>query len=362
MEIKFLDFSPMHSPLKEEIKNAFEKFYDSNWFILGKSVDQFEKNYAAFCKTKYSIGVANGLDALVLSLKTLNIKSGDEVIVPSNTYIASWLAVSIVGATPVAVEPNIETYNINPELISKSITEKTKAIMPVHLYGQVCEMDSIIEVAKKYNLFIVEDNAQAHGATYKNKITGSFGDVNATSFYPGKNLGALGDAGAITTNSEALNNRVRLLRNYGSEKKYYNEVQGYNSRLDELQASVLDIKLKHLNSWNNERKQIAEWYNTYLENKKIILPKLAIDCTSVYHLYVIRTKDRDRLKQHLADSKIETLIHYPVAPHQQKAYADYNNMRFGLATEIAKTCLSLPIYPGLSEENVKYISNCINKF
>lgn len=343
--------------------HAFENFYDSNWFILGERLVQFENEYAAFGQTTYCLGVANGLDALVLCLRALDIKEGDEVIVPSNTYIASWLAVSIVGATPVPVEPRAETCNLNPELIEAAVTKKTKAIMPVHLYGQACEMEAIMQIANKLNLFVVEDNAQAQGARYNGKPTGGFGHINATSFYPGKNLGALGDAGAVTTNSKELYEKVKSLRNYGSSKKYYNDYKGFNSRLDELQAAVLSIKLKHVETWNAERNAVAGWYNKHLSgNKNVVLPQLAPHATSVYHLYVIRHSNRDALQQHLKDNGVETLIHYPVPPHKQNAYAEFNHLHLPLAESIADTCLSLPIYPGLTETQVKYIADCINTF
>jgi len=345
--------------------DKFEEFYDNNSFILGRNVEEFEKQYAAFCETKYCIGVANGLDALVLCLKALNIKSGDEVIVPSNTYIATWLAVSIVGATPIPVEPRLTTYNLNPDLIQGVITKRTRAIIPVHLYGQPCEMDSIVDIAKRFNLSIIEDNAQAQGATYNNKITGSFGIVNATSFYPGKNLGALGDAGAITTDSEELSKRVASLRNYGSEKKYYNEVKGVNSRLDELQAGFLSIKLNCIQEWNEQRNAVALKYNDRLNGVgDLIIPSLAEGAKPVYHLYVVRTKSRKELQEYLLANGIGTMIHYPIPPHLQKAYADhqYKKNDFQIAEQIADTCLSLPIYPGLSDASIDFIVSKISEF
>jgi len=260
----FLNFNFINSQIKIAIQHAFQKVYDSNWYIQGQELTQFEKEYAHLNRTQFAVGVSNGLDALVLALRALNIGPGDEVIVPSNTYIATALAVSHVGAKPVFVEPRIETYNINPELISQAITKKTKAILPVHLYGQACEMDSIMDIAKAHNLYVVEDNAQAHLSSFKGKLTGSFGDINGTSFYPGKNLGALGDAGAITTDSEELANRIATLRNYGSAVKYYNEEIGYNNRLDEMQAAFLRVKLNYLQEWTNQRKEIAQWYNESL--------------------------------------------------------------------------------------------------
>jgi dTDP-4-amino-4,6-dideoxygalactose transaminase len=365
MNIPFLSFNKINNDVKQELTPAFESFIDSCYYVLGEKVKVFEKEYAAFNNTAFCAGLANGLDALIIALKTLNIGEGDEVIVPSNTYIASWLSVSYVGATPIPVEPNEHTYNINPSEIEAKITSKTKAIMPVHLYGQCCEMEAIMQIAKKHNLFVVEDNAQSQGATYNGKITGSFGDINATSFYPGKNLGAYGDAGAITTNNEALYVRANTIRNYGSAKKYYNDEKGVNSRLDELQASLLSIKLKHLNNWNDERNNIADLFNERLKSTgDIVLPKLAEGATSVYHLYVIRTEKRDELQQHLSKNGVGTLIHYPLPPHLQKAYSDlnYNLGDFPIAEKIANTCISLPIYPGLTIDQVDIICSQIKSF
>lgn len=348
--IPFLNFHPMHTQIREEMKQAFQRVYDSNWYIQGKELEQFENEYAQFSQTKYSVGISNGLDALVLSLRVLGIGPGDEVIVPSNTYIATALAVSHVGATPVFVEPRMETYNINPELIPQAITKKTKAIMPVHLYGQGCEMDVIMEIAKAHNLYVVEDNAQAHLSSFKGQLTGSFGDVNGTSFYPGKNLGALGDAGAVTTNNEELANRIKTLRNYGSAIKYYNEEIGYNNRLDELQAAFLRVKLNYLLEWTNQRKEIAQWYNEALQHRNdLVLPYVHENADHVYHLYVVRTSNRDKLQQELTEKGIQTMIHYPVPPHLQKAYKNlgYKEGDFPIVEEIAKTCVSLPVWPGM---------------
>ena len=355
----------MNEEIKAELLPSFENFIDKGWYVLGDQVKQFEKDYADFCTTKHSVGVANGLDALIIALKTLNIGMGDEVIVPSNTYIATWLAVSYVGATPIPVEPNIDTYNINPNLIESAITSKTKAIMPVHLYGQCCEMEAIMNIAQKHNLFVVEDNAQSQGAAYKGKTTGSFGHINGTSFYPGKNLGAYGDAGAITTNDELLYHRANVIRNYGSQKKYYNEIKGINSRLDELQAGFLSIKLKHLNNWSAQRNHIAFLYNQLLAGVgDIITPVLAESATSVYHLYVIRTNKRDQLQQYLNTHEVGTLIHYPLPPHLQEAYQElgYQKGDFPLAETIADTCLSLPLFPGLTDTEVNQVCDTIKQF
>jgi dTDP-4-amino-4,6-dideoxygalactose transaminase len=363
--IPFLNFDPMHTAIRAEMHAAFQTVYDSNWFVMGKHVESFEKKYAHFNQVAHCIGVSNGLDALHLALNALGVGEGDEVIVPSNTYIATLLAVSYVGATPVLVEPNINTYNINPSNIEKAITTKTKVIMPVHLYGQACEMDAIMLIAEKYGLYVVEDNAQAHGAAFQNKLTGSFGDVNGTSFYPGKNLGALGDAGAVTTNDDTLAQKIRILRNYGSEIKYHNEVIGYNHRLDEMQAAFLSVKLSYLNEWTKQRQQIAQSYTETLKNiGDLILPVTHPDATHVYHLYVIRTQHRDALQHHLTNHGIGTMIHYPIPPHKQNAYTSlgYQKGDFRIAEEIADTCLSLPIWPGMTNEQIGYVTTTISNF
>jgi dTDP-4-amino-4,6-dideoxygalactose transaminase len=361
--IKFLDFQPMHSKIREEMQYAFQRVYDSNWYIQGQELTQFETEYAHLSRTQSAVGVSNGLDALVLALRSIHIGPGDEVIVPSNTYIATALAVSHVGATPVFVEPRMETYNINPELILHAITKKTKAIMPVHLYGQACEMDAIMEIAKAHNLYVVEDNAQAHLSSYNGKLTGSFGDVNGTSFYPGKNLGALGDAGAVTTDNEELANRIKTLRNYGSPVKYYNEEIGYNNRLDELQAAFLRVKLNYLHEWTNQRKEIAQLYNEALQMRNdLVLPYVNKSADHVYHLYVVRTSNREKLQQELNEKGIQTMIHYPVPPHLQKAYKNlgYKEGDFPIAEEISRTCLSLPVWPGMDHNAVLQVTTSIN--
>ncbi len=365
MQIPFLSFDETNKQIRQHMFDAFEQVYDSKWYIMGKALEAFEKDYATYSKTSYAVGVANGLDALIIALKALDIAEGDEVIVPSNTYIASWLAVSYCGATPIPVEPNEFTYNIDPAKIEAAITTKTKAIMPVHLYGQACEMEAIMAIAEKYQLHVVEDNAQAQGAMYKGQLTGSFGAINATSFYPGKNLGALGDAGAITTNNAVLYDFARTYRNYGSEKKYYNSIKGINSRLDELQAAFLSVKLKKLNDWTAERQQIAAWYTNALQQyKHIRLPQTASLASHVYHLYVIRSQQRDKLQAHLQQNGVGTLIHYPLPPHLQKAYQEvgYKKGDFPIAEQIAETCLSLPVYIGMKKEEVEYVCEMIGKF
>jgi dTDP-4-amino-4,6-dideoxygalactose transaminase len=365
MNIPFLNLNQVNKPFEADFEHAYHAFIQSGWYILGKKVSAFETEYADFNKVQHTIGVANGLDALVLSLKALSVGAGDEVIVPSNTYIASWLAISYVGAIPIPVEPRIDTYNINPELMEAAITSKTKAIMPVHLYGQICEMEAIMAIAEKHSLYVIEDNAQSQGATFKDKISGSWGHCNGTSFYPGKNLGALGDGGAVTTDDADLARKVSVLRNYGSEKKYYNEVKGINSRLDELQAAFLSIKLKQLAADNAKRNAIATLYNEQMQGiGDLHLPILANGATSVYHLYVIRTKKRDQLQAYLTEKGIGTMIHYPVPPHLQQAYADvgYKNGDFPIAEEIAATCLSLPISSYLSLTDVREVGNHIKAF
>lgn len=365
MQVPFLSFSPQHHPIREEVLAAMARVYDSQWYVLGQSVTDFEAAYAAYNRVEHCVGVANGLDALHLALVALGIGAGDEVIVPSNTYIATWLAVSFVGAIPVPVEPDAATYNLNPRLIEAAITPRTKAIMPVHLYGQACEMTAIMDIARRHSLFVIEDNAQAQGAAADGSLTGSFGHANGTSFYPGKNLGALGDAGAITTNDAEIAQRLRTLRNYGSQKKYYNEVIGYNSRLDEMQAAVLSVKLPYLPEWTRQRQTVAALYDAHLAGVgDLQLPAVATGCTHVYHLYVVRTTHRASLQQHLTEQGIGTLIHYPVPPHQQQAYADQPlaHQQFPIAEELAATSLSLPMWPGMGEKEVQQVVAAIRSF
>ncbi len=365
MEIPFLSFEFANKQIRAEILSSFESFFDDSWYVLGRHVKKFEDQYAVFNGVKYCVGVSNGLDALHMALKVLNIGAGDEIIVPSNTYIATVLAVSYTGATPVFVEPDINTYNLDPRKIEIAISSRTKAIMPVHLYGQCCEMEAIMKIAKKYNLLVVEDNAQSQGASYDGKLTGNWGHINGTSFYPGKNLGALGDAGAVTTNDPVLARKVSVLRNYGSEKKYHNEVIGYNMRLDECQAGFLSIKLKYLKEWTKQRQEIAGQYHDALKGVgDLILPTVAEKTIHVYHIYLVRTKLRDNLQKFLTENGIGTLIHYPIPPHLQKAYQhlNYNNHDFPIAEEIADTCLSLPIWPGMISKEVQRISEIIKDF
>jgi dTDP-4-amino-4,6-dideoxygalactose transaminase len=365
MNIPFFSFDKINAAVRQELSACFETFLDGHSYILGSRVRLFEAQYAAYCSTKFCSGVANGFDALVLSLKVLDIRPGDEIIVPSNTYIATWLAVSDIGGKIVPVEPRRGTCNINPELIEQSITHATKAIIPVHLYGQACEMEGIMQIADKHGLFVVEDNAQAQGARYKGKLAGSFGHVNASSFYPAKNLGAYGDAGAVTTDNRELFERLQALRNFGSKVKYYNEEKGCNSRLDELQAGFLSIRLRHLDKQNEERVSIAGQYDVQLAGVgDVQLLSVAPGATSVYHQYVILTGRRDALMSYLREQSIGTLIHYPVPPHRQQAYEDlgYKKGAFPLAEELAGKCLSLPVYPGLSGDEITYICQNIRAF
>lgn len=363
--VPYLDLSATHASIALDLYKAFNQVLKKGHFIMGTELEEFEKKFAKFCSTEYCTGVATGLDALVLSLRALGIGKGDEVIVPSNTYIATLLAVSQVGATPVMVEPNITTYNIDVEKTSKAVTKRTKAIIPVHLYGQACEMDKIMAIARKYSLKVIEDNAQSHGAAFNGKRTGGFGDINATSFYPGKNLGALGDGGAVTTNSKSLNEKIQILRNYGSRVKYYNEVKGYNSRLDELQAAFLSVKLTKLIASNNKRNNVAKHYIKGLEGVgDIVLPKTAVNATHVYHIFCIRTKKRNQLQKFLTENGVQTLIHYPVPPHLQKAYKELNFKKgdFPIAEELASTSLSIPMYPEMTIAQIEKVISTISRF
>jgi len=354
--IPFLDLKQPYLELKAELDSAFQRVMDSGWYIHGAELKAFEAEFADYCNVKYCIGVGNGLDALHLILRAMDIGAGDEVIVPSNTFIATWLAVSYAGATPVPVEPDEATYNIDPSKIEAAITQKTKAIMPVHLYGQPADMDPILEIASRYHLKVIEDAAQAHGARYKGKRTGGLGDAAGFSFYPGKNLGAFGDGGAVTTNDAALAARVRQLSNYGSQVKYTHDVKGFNSRLDELQAALLRVKLRHLDAWNARRLALVEEYRRLLNNLDVTLPCTSSGFESVYHLFVIRAKKRDDLQARLKAAAIETLIHYPVPPHRQVAYREMQECPLPIAEGISREILSLPMGPHLTMEMVKEIS------
>ena len=365
MNIPFVSFLPIEEELNDEIYDAFNRVTTKSWYIDGEENSALENSFAAFCTTDYCIGVGNGLDALTLSLKALNIGKGDEVLVPSNTFIATALAVTYAGAKPVFVEPNLNTYNINPELIENKITKYTKAIMPVHLYGQACDMDPILSIANKYDLKVIEDCAQAHGAKYKGHRVGSFGDVAAFSFYPGKNLGALGDGGAVVTNNSELAAKIRALKNYGSDYKYHHIYKGVNSRLDELQAAFLREKLKHIDKWNQARRSIAKYYLENINNPLITLPLNSdSEYEHVYHVFVVRCKQRDKLEKYLSDNNILTVNHYPIPIHMQEAYSDLNLCAGDLpiANEISNTVLSLPMYYGISTEELDYVISTINNY
>ncbi len=362
--INFLDLKTPYIELKSEIDTVTQRVLESGWYILGPEVDAFEKQFAQYCEADHAIGVANGLDALHLALRAMDIGAGDEVIVPSNTYIATWLAVSQCGATPVPVEPDEATYNIDPARIEAAITPRTKAIIPVHLYGQPADMDPILELARTHGLRVLEDGAQAHGARYKGKRLGAHGDAVAWSFYPGKNLGALGDGGAVTTNDPKLAARLRTLRNYGSSVKYVNDEQGYNSRLDPLQAAILSVKLNHLDAWNDRRRAIAKAYLEGLQGTGLILPHVPEWADPAWHLFVVRTPQRDALQKHLQEQGVGSLIHYPIPPHKQQAYAAMNIPAdaYPLASRMADEVLSLPMGPHLSAEDVQRVIGAIQQW
>ena len=361
--IPFLDMRAPHVELRQEIDAAIARVIDSGWYILGSELEAFETEYAAYCEAKHCIGLANGLDALHLALRAMDVGLGDEVIVPSNTYIATWLAVSQCGATPVPVEPDTRTYNIDPALIEAAITLRTKVILPVHLYGQPADMDAILAIARKHGLRVLEDGAQAHGARYKGQRLGAHGDAVAWSFYPGKNLGAMGDGGAVTTNDAQLAERIQVLRNYGSRVKYVNEVQGYNSRLDPLQAAILRVKLAHLDGWNARRRVIAQLYQDGLAGRGLMLPHVPEWAEPVWHLYVVQHPQRDALQQALTDAGVGSLIHYPIPPHRQQAYAQagWGLGAFPLAERMANQVLSLPMGPHLGAQQVAMVIEAAKK-
>lgn len=359
MKIPFLDLGASYRELKAEIDTAVSRVLDSGWYILGPEVDAFEAEWAEYCDAKHAVGLANGLDALILALRALDVGPGDEVIVPSNTYIATWLAVSAVGATLIPVEPDPTTHNIDPTRIAAAITPQTKVLLPVHLYGQPADMDPILGLARQHGIAVVEDAAQAHGARYKGRRIGAHGDIVCWSFYPGKNLGALGDGGAVTTNRSDLADRVQVLRNYGSRIKYVNEVQGVNSRLDPIQAAVLRVKLKYLDEWTERRRMIASAYAKKLEGGNFILPHVPDWADPAWHLYVIRSTGREALQKRLEMAGIGTLIHYPIPPHMQKAYVGlgFRNDAFPLACKLADEVVSLPIGPQMEANTAALICN-----
>jgi len=364
--IPFLDLKAINAQYADELKQATARVIDSGWYIQGTECKAFEAEFADYCGAEHCVGVANGLDALTLIIKAYKeigiMDQGDEIIVPANTYIASILAISENGLTPVLVEPDINSYNIAPSLIEEKITKKTKAIMAVHLYGQVAVMDEINAIASKYNLKVLEDSAQAHGAIYQSKRTGNLADASGFSFYPGKNLGALGDAGAVTTKDKELAEVIRALGNYGSHKKYENRYQGWNSRLDEIQAAMLRVKLKYLDSEIESRKMIAQTYLNNIDNKKIMLPTLISHESHVWHLFVIRIENRTELQSHLLENNIHSLIHYPIPPNKQVAYKNWNDLSYPITERIHKEVLSLPISPVQSIEETMQIVRVLNEY
>jgi len=367
MKVKFLDIGATYRELKKEINQAINGVLKGGWYILGKNVSLFEKEFAHYCGVKYCVGVGNGMDALELILRTYNIGSGDEVIVPANTYIATVLVVDIVGATPVPVEPDLATYNLDPKKLEKAITKKTKAVMAVHLYGQCADIKEIEKICKKYNLILIEDAAQAHGAKHFGKRAGSLGDAAGWSFYPTKNLGAFGDGGAVTTNDRKVADYVRLARNYGSKIKYYNLIKGFNTRLDEIQAAILRVKLKHLDIWNKRRQRIASYYLSNLNpknNPNFILPKVGEGNEHIWHVFVIRTKKRKEFIDYLKKNDIGTLIYYPLPYYQQVAYKEFrkNSINYPLTNEISQENVAIPINGQMKEKEIKYVVKIINLF
>lgn len=355
--IPFLDLGAAYEELREELEAATSRVLRSGWYLLGKELEAFEQEFADYLGVKHCVGVGNGLDALHLSLRAMGVGQGDEVIVPSNTYIATWLAVSYAGATPVPVEPDEKTYNLDPAKVEAALTERTKVILPVHLYGQPADMDPLLALAERYNLLVLEDAAQAHGARYKGKHVGGIGHAAGWSFYPGKNLGALGDGGAVTTDDADLAERVRMLRNYGSKVKYVNKVQGFNSRLDEIQAAVLRVKLEYLDAWNDRRKRLAAMYLGELRDTPLTLPCVQKWAEPVWHLFVVRTRQRKQLQEELKERGIATLIHYPIPPHLQAAYhgLGFHEGSFPIAEAIHREVLSLPMGPHLSCEQAEKV-------
>ena len=364
MKIPWVSFLPMQRIIEKEVKDKFNEMYEKSIYIQGEEYQKFNEAFAKYCGTKYAVGVGNGLDALMLILRAYEIGVGDEVIVPSNTFIATALAVTYVGATPIFVEPSLDDFNINTALIEEKITAKTKAIIAVHLYGQCADMDAINSIAKKHNLIVIEDAAQAHGATYKGKKAGSLGDAAGFSFYPGKNLGALGDGGAVTTNNEEIARKVAYLSCYGSDYKYHHIYKGVNSRLDEIQCGFLNIKLKYLDMWNKDRNRIAEKYLSGINNPKLVLPIVKNDNYHIWHVFALRCKQRDELEKYLNNLGIGTNKHYPTPMHLQGAYQDLNIPKgaLPLAEEISATELSIPMYYGMSDEEINYVIEALNKF
>lgn len=360
--IKFLDLEKVNNRFRSEIDARFKNILDKGWYLQGEENEKFAQNFAKYCGTNYAIGVANGLDAINLIIRAFEFGKGDEIIVPANTYIATILAISENNCTPVLVEPDINTYNINPDLIEEKITDKTKAIIVVHLYGQAVEMEKVWALAKKYNLKVIEDSAQAHGAIYQGKRVGNLSDASAFSFYPGKNLGCMGDGGAVTTNDKNLYEKIKAIANYGSDRKYHHIYKGVNSRLDELQAAVLDVKLPYLDKDNQRRREIANYYLENIKNDKFIMRKAYEEESNVWHIFPVRTDNREALQKHLEDNGIQTNIHYPTPPHKQGAYKEWENQKYPVSEEIHRTIISLPISPVMTDEEVKKVVDIMNKY
>lgn len=364
--IPFLNLKKINNKYREELILEFANFIDSGWYILGEKVTKFEKEFAEYCGVRHCIGVANGLDALVLIIRAYKelgiLKEGDEIIVPANTYIASIMAITENKLIPVLVEPTLSYYTISPSEIESKITNKTKAILPVHLYGQLSDMDSILQIAKKHNLLVIEDSAQSHGASLNGIVSGNFGNASGFSFYPGKNLGALGDAGAITTNDDKLAETIRIIRNYGSEKKYFNQLQGVNSRLDEIQAAFLSVKLKYLSEETEIRRRIANKYLNGINNSNLVLPIVSSQSAHVWHLFVLRTKNRDEFQKYLEVNGVQTVIHYPKPPHKQNAYKEWNNLSFPITEEIHNTIISIPIDISMEDDHIDFIIKVCNSY
>lgn len=364
--IPFLDLKKINEQYRAEFQKAIDEVLDSGWYILGQQNESFEKEFAAYCGTTHAIGVANGLDALILVLEAYKemgrLHTGDEVLVPANTYIASILAISKAGLHPVMVEPDYDTMLLDVSRIEEKISSKTKAIMPVHLYGQLCDMATIDAIAKKHGLLVIEDSAQSHGAVQNGRRSGNLGDASGFSFYPGKNLGALGDAGAITTNDEELAMTLRALRNYGSHKKYHHLFKSVNSRLDEMQAALLRVKLRYLEEATSKRRDAANFYLENIKNEAILLPKVVEPNGHVWHLFVVRCKERDRFQQYLSEHQIQTVIHYPIPPHKQEAYREWNKQVFPISEKLHSEVISLPISEVISLQDLQFVVKVVNDF
>lgn len=360
--VNFLELGKINNRFRNEIDLRIKDILDSGWYLQGKWNKIFEDHFASYCGTDYCVGVGNGLDALTLMIKASGLGKGDEIIVPANTYIATILSISNNGCTPILVEPDIKTYNINPDLIEAAITPKTKAILVVHLYGQAVQMEKIWQLAQKYNLKVFEDAAQAHGAIYKGRRTGNLSDAAAFSFYPGKNLGAIGDAGAVVSNDKDLINKIRALANYGSHQKYCNIYKGINSRLDEIQAAIIDLKLPHLDQDNMHRREISQYYRKHIMNPQIILPQVYDESAHIWHVFAVRTNQRDRFLEFLKENGIQTLIHYPTPPHKQEAYKEWNSLSFPITEEIHRTIISLPISPIMTTDEIEYVVQTVNSY